>query len=120
MNVNCIECEKDFSIHLQEYKHPVTKHKGYVIETYFHCPHCRKKYVSFVTDQRARKMQKNIKQFNKELPKKINTERSKKMRGELTEKQCLEAIDEHCGQLDSMKQELRERMDKLKQQVASV
>lgn len=62
--VVCDDCNKKFEIKkLKEKKHP----KG-VVETYFKCPHCQKKYIAFVTDQEARKTQHQIKKLYASLP----------------------------------------------------
>ncbi|MFJ5625431.1 hypothetical protein ACIQD3_22640 [Peribacillus loiseleuriae] len=112
MIVNCDECSQEFNINLKEYEHPASRIKGYVIETYFRCPHCNKKYVSFVTDKQARKMQQEIKRFSKQKLK-IDFRN-------MTEEEFKAAVDEHHKKLDEMKQELAERMNILKEKVMAL
>lgn len=109
--VICDECEKEFPIHLREFEHPAHKIKGYVIETYFRCTHCGHKYISFVTDRQARKMQKDIKRFHQLIKKQNYTG--------LSEVEYKKAIDDQYGVLEKMKAELKGRMDGLKELVAS-
>ncbi|WP_051405043.1 hypothetical protein [Bacillus cihuensis] len=112
MNVTCDVCTKDFDVNLKEYEHPVSRIKGYVIETYFRCPHCKKKYISFVTDKQARKVQQEINRFSKQKLK-INFRN-------MTEEEYKSAINEHHKKLDEMKQELTERMNMLKEEVKAL
>lgn len=61
MNVICDSCKKGFTVK--------TKKKEYGVdirETYFECTHCKKHYTSFVTNQEARKLQKEIKALTPE------------------------------------------------------
>ncbi|MBO0962007.1 hypothetical protein J1P26_20075 [Neobacillus sp. MM2021_6] len=109
--VTCDECEKEFPIHLREFEHPAHKFKGYVIETYFRCAHCGHKYISYVTDKQARKMQKDIRQLHEQIIK-------KSYKG-LSEENYKKAIDEQYSVLEIMKSELKARMDGLKELVAS-
>ncbi|MFJ5716545.1 hypothetical protein [Neobacillus sp. NPDC093127] len=109
--VTCDECEKEFTIHLREFEHPAHRFKGYVIETYFRCTNCGHKYISFVTDKQARKMQKEIKRFHEQIKKKSYTG--------LSEEVYKKAIDDQYVVLEKMKSELKVRMDGLKTLVAS-
>jgi uncharacterized protein YlaI len=57
MLATCNEgCEKTFN--LDELKEK--KLKNGVIETYFKCPHCHKKYNCFYTDKEIRKLQAKL------------------------------------------------------------
>lgn len=105
----CDDCQNKITINLQEYEHPVHKFKGYVIETYFKCPHCQKKYIAFVTDKQARTMQKEIRQYHQQIYKKDYSG--------LTEEERKAKIDEQYVVLNDMKQKLKVRMDELKAQV---
>lgn len=109
--VKCDSCKKDFNIHLKEFEYPSHQFKGYVIETYFNCAHCQRKYLAYVTYKEIRKMQKEIKQFHEDISK-INFY-------VLTEDEYVEAIEKHYVNLKGMKQELGKRMDELKVQVIS-
>lgn len=62
----CDKCQNNFVIHPVDYEHPAHKLKSYVIETYFRCPSCNEKYIAYVTDTKARKMQKEIKRFHQQ------------------------------------------------------
>ncbi|MGG3800447.1 hypothetical protein [Metabacillus fastidiosus] len=104
MQTTCDECGKEFHIIPREHKH--TYH---IIETYFRCIHCGKRYTSFVMDKEARQLQKEIKEFSKQKRKLYNPN--------MTEEEYKKAVDDHHAKLDAMKQELKERMDKLKEQV---
>ncbi len=80
--VICDYCEEEFEIKLKERKHP----KG-IIETYFNCPHCKEKYISFVTDVKARQLQAEMNKLRdkfysiqKELYK-----RSNRLKGKITD-----------------------------------
>ncbi|GIN86964.1 hypothetical protein J6TS2_33500 [Heyndrickxia sporothermodurans] len=110
--VTCDECQNDFNIYLQEYQYPVTQVKGYVIETYFMCPHCNKKYIAFVTDKQARKMQKEIRSYHNQIFKKDYTG--------LTEEEYKKEIDKQHNVLNIMKQELKIKMDNLKEQIKAL
>lgn len=112
MNKNscvCDKCKNEFIVSLKTLEHPANKLKGYVIETYFRCPHCNEKYIAFVTDKQARKMQKEIREFHKQI---INQDYSS-----LSEKEYKEKIDEQHEVMNGMKQKLMARMDELKVQV---
>nr|BDD45035.1 hypothetical protein 23 [Bacillaceae bacterium] len=67
MVVKCDKgCKKIFDILIQSEEH------GEIIESFFRCPHCQKKYVISVTNKEIREMQKGIKQLTdslKDLPK---------------------------------------------------
>ena len=57
MKVTCDSCTKVFNVKLKE------KNRSYgIIETYFTCKHCKKRYTSFVTDRDVRRWQREIKQ----------------------------------------------------------
>ncbi|TQR28334.1 hypothetical protein C7Y47_22090 [Lysinibacillus sphaericus] len=105
----CDDCQNKITINLQEYEHPAHKFKGYVVETYFKCPHCQKKYIAFVTDKQARKMQKEIRQYHQSIIKRDYSG--------LTEEEYKAEIDKQYVVLNGMKQELKIRMDELKAQV---
>lgn len=104
MQTTCDECNKDFRIIPREHKH--TYH---IIETYFRCIHCGKRYTSFVMDKEARQLQKEIKEFSKQKRKIDYTK--------MTEEEYMQAVDDHHEKLEALQQELKERMDKLKEQV---
>lgn len=61
-DVKCDECDEVFKIRLIEKPHP-----GKIIETFFRCPCCKHKYVSFVTDEWARQEQRKIAKLHDEL-----------------------------------------------------
>ncbi|MBY6758653.1 hypothetical protein HYH82_15275 [Clostridium botulinum] len=57
MLTTCNEgCGKTFNLDKLKEK----KLKNGVIETYFKCPHCHKKYNCFYTDKEIRKLQANL------------------------------------------------------------
>lgn len=107
--VTCDTCKKEFTINLREYKHPFEKIKGYVAETYFTCPHCRKKYISYATDKVIRKKQKEIKEYHRQIFKKVYSG--------LTAEEFKSLIDQQYAELNKMKICLKEQMDKLKELV---
>lgn len=106
----CDDCQSEINVSVKEYEYPAHKFKGYVIETYFRCPHCNKKYFVCVTDKDARKMQKEIRRFHLEQIVKG------KYKG-LTEEEYKAKIDELYAEMDGMKQKLKVRMDRLQNQV---
>lgn len=53
--VICDKCNKKFELKLKTRKLPLN-----IIETYFTCPHCKEKYVSYYTDESIREKQKKI------------------------------------------------------------
>lgn len=106
----CDECQNKITMNLQEYEHPAHKFKGYVIETYFKCPHCQKKYIAFVTDKQARKMQKEVMQYHQSIIKRDYSH--------ITDEEEYKAeIDKQYAVLNDMKAKLKVRMDDLKAQV---
>lgn len=107
--INCDECKKEFPLNVKTLEHPANKLKGYVIESYFRCPHCNTKYIAVVTDKQARKMQKEIRKFQQQI--------YKHNYSNLTEEEYKAKIDEQYEVHDAMKQKLRSRMDELKTQV---
>ena len=96
--VNCDKCKKDFPIKLKEKKHG----QG-ITETYFSCPHCKEKYIAFVTDAEARKGQREMKALNLSLSKEKDPEKKNKLLNDIRQK----------------KFKLKLHMDRLKQEVAS-
>lgn len=55
MKVNCDKCKKDFEMDI---KTEIVK--GDIERTYFICPYCNKKYISFYTNSKIRKKQQEI------------------------------------------------------------
>ncbi|WP_026104993.1 hypothetical protein [Halalkalibacterium ligniniphilum] len=53
--VRCDDCGRSTKMALQ-----VRKYGQGMQETYFECEHCTKKYTCYVTDERARKLQKKL------------------------------------------------------------
>ena len=98
MNVNCNECHKDFDIALKEKKHG----KG-IIEKYFFCSHCSTRYSSAFTNDRARKIQKQIRQLWTEI------------------KDCrnVQLAEHKKAKIDRLTEENKQIMDSLKEQYAS-
>lgn len=79
----CDHCGKVFNVKFREKKHP-----GKVIETYFRCPSCKKKYFCFAKDEKVRELQELIKREESPfkrvtLQRKIN-ERMNKLKERLT------------------------------------
>lgn len=105
----CDDCQKEINVSVKDYEYPAHQLKGYVIETYFRCPHCNKKYIVCVTDRDARKMQKEIRRFHQQIIK-------GNYKG-LTEEEYKAKVDEQYAVMDGMKQKLKIRMDELKAQV---
>lgn len=108
----CDECQSEITINLKEYKHLAHKLKNYVVETYFRCPHCNKKYIAFVLDKQGREMQKEIKQYHKQIMKRDYSG--------ITEEEYKAKIDEQYVVLNGMKEKLKIRMDELKTQVLEI
>ncbi|MET4560766.1 hypothetical protein ABIA69_001910 [Lysinibacillus parviboronicapiens] len=105
----CDDCQKEIIVSVKDYEYPAHQLKGYVIETYFRCQHCDKKYSVIVTDKQARKMQKEIRRFHQQIIK-------GNYKG-LTEEEYKEKIDEQYAVMEGMKQQLKIRTDELKAQV---
>lgn len=55
INAICDECGKESKVDLKEKRHP-----GKVIEAYFCCKHCNKKYFCFATDPEIRELQDRV------------------------------------------------------------
>ena len=105
--VICDECQRGFVItNIKEKKHPKE-----IIESYFKCPHCHKKYTAYVTDKEARKQQREIKLFHRKI---IPRDYSR-----LSEEEYKAEIDKQQAELTTMKIVLEKRMNELKQQQAS-
>lgn len=51
----CDNCGKVFNVKYREKRHPKK-----IIETYFNCKHCKKKYFCFATDSEVRQLQEEI------------------------------------------------------------
>lgn len=67
--VVCDECNKKFEIEVKTRKLPLG-----IVETYFVCPHCKTKYVSFYTDESIREKQKKINKMWEEYRKLKNSD----------------------------------------------
>jgi|SRR5690625_362035 len=91
-NVQCDECHGHFKVNLKQ-----KKHGNGVIETYFTCRHCDKHYTSFVTNARARRMQRTI----SKLYKSINIH-------------DIESFQNKQREIEQEKQKLKQLMDELK------
>jgi len=63
--VQCDECKKPMAVNLNERKHP-----GGIIEVYIQCPHCKEEYISYVTDEWARREQKEVTKAHEKYMKK--------------------------------------------------
>lgn len=103
--VFCDECDKDFKIKMKEKKHGVSIH-----ESYFVCPHCKKKYTAFVTDPECRKMQREI----AEIHKGVSVPADEFKNGQITETEYKSKIDAIHEKIDSIKQQLAPKMNQLK------
>jgi len=98
---------KKFTVtNIKEKKHPKE-----IIESFFKCPHCHKKYTAFVTDKEARKQQREIKLFHRKI---ITRDYSR-----LSEEEYKAEIERQNDELNMMKIILEKRMSELKQQLAS-
>jgi hypothetical protein len=62
LEVTCDNCNKEFSMSVKEKKHG----RG-IIETYFICPNCNTKYSCGFTNERARKIQRQIRRLWDEI-----------------------------------------------------
>lgn len=71
-------CKKQFEVT----KFKEKTHKNNVIETYFRCPHCNKKYVCFFTDDRIRKKQSEVRRLSNNP---ANNQRIEQLQAELKE-----------------------------------
>lgn len=60
----CDKCGKPVPILLQERKHP-----GGIIESYIKCPHCKEEFISYVTDQWARREQDEVRKLHEKYMK---------------------------------------------------
>lgn len=56
MQATCDNCGKALNVKYKEKRHPKK-----IIETYFRCKHCKKKYFCFATDSEVRQMHIDIK-----------------------------------------------------------
>lgn len=94
MDVICDSCKKGFPVK--------TKKKEYGVdirETYFECTHCKKHYTSFVLNQEARKLQKEIRELTP------------------NKKENVEAYQAKMDLIEEKKEKLKEVMLALKAQV---
>jgi hypothetical protein len=106
MKVTCDECQKEFTItELREKKHPKQ-----VIETYFQCPHCQKKYVAFVTDPVIRKLQFDIRKLQ-DNPPKVSP-------GDVVASMYVEKLKKHYAKVEKLEIEIKNKMNALKQLMA--
>jgi transposase-like protein len=62
VEINCDSCSKAFYLVIKE-----KKHGNGIIETYFTCPACNKRYSSAFTNERSRKCQKLIRKLWDEI-----------------------------------------------------
>ncbi|MEH7249152.1 hypothetical protein V7114_20545 [Neobacillus niacini] len=62
MEINCDGCSKSFSLVIKE-----KKCGNGIIETYFTCPECNKRYSSAYTNARTRKLQRQIRKLWDEI-----------------------------------------------------
>lgn len=100
MEVRCDECNKHFTItNLKEKKHP----KG-IVETYFKCSACKKKYVAFVTNQQIRKLQLKLRNLRAGLSK-------------ISEQ---EHYNNKLREIESMQKTIEARMNELKERTIYV
>ena len=56
IQATCDHCGKIFNVKYREKRHP-----GKIIEVYFKCKHCEKKYFCFATDPKVRMLHEQIK-----------------------------------------------------------
>lgn len=79
----CDNCGKVFNVKFREKKHP-----GKIIETYFRCPRCKKKYFCFAKDEKVRELQELIKReespFKRVAMQREINERMNKLKERLT------------------------------------
>lgn len=94
--VKCDSCNKEFEIKLQVKKHP-----GAVEETYFICPKCKERYVSYFTDKDIRAKQKQINKLWEEY------------RKAKTQEEVVRIADK----IATLKAEIGENIDKLKRKM---
>ncbi|GKV65497.1 MULTISPECIES: hypothetical protein [unclassified Sporosarcina] len=106
-DVSCDNCQKEFTIK------PKTKNHGISIkETYFICPHCKEKYIAFVTDPECRKLQKQIREFRETK----NIPAQQFAANEITDEEYIQAIDDIEKQINRLTQQLEPKMNQLKEQ----
>lgn len=87
-------CNKEFELDNFEEE----RHSQGIIEVYFRCPHCKKKYTSYFTDRNIRTKQSKIKRL-------CDKYRSSKTQGELIN---------NLKQIEELKASIKKDMDNLK------
>jgi len=60
--VNCDKCNKDFKMKIK-----TRKYLRGVTEVYFKCPHCGERYTGYYTNDKIKKMQRELNDLNKKL-----------------------------------------------------
>jgi len=93
-NVNCDKCGADFKIKLRK----KTKSGGIEV-TYFTCPKCFNKYTVSVFDAECRKLQREIRGFDKRI---------QSVAQQFTQREIGE--DQYMSAIDSLKAERKEKM----------
>lgn len=103
MEVTCDNCSRKFQIKMKKQNHGLE-----IKEHYFQCPNlkCKKRYTSFVTNQEARKLQKEIRALSAELPGHAATSSPEEYR---------QKVDE----VDAKQKELTGLMNRLKAEIKS-
>lgn len=103
--VTCDNCSEDFKIKLRIKKHGVA-----IQESYFTCPHCKAKYIAFVTDQECRKMQRDIAKARKSK----NQIGADLANEKISEEEYVERIDAVEDEMKAIQSDLEQRMNNLK------
>jgi transposase-like protein len=98
VEINCDSCSKAFYLVIKE-----KKHGNGIIETYFTCPACNKRYSSAFTNARTRKLQRQIRKLWDEIRGCGNVQLAETMR----------------AKIDKLTEENKKIMTALKEQFAS-
>lgn len=105
VQVSCDNCGKLFKI-----KAKTKTHRVNIKETYFRCPHCKKKYISFVIDGECRRLQREI----VSLMKSKYVPASMLVNGEINDDEYMKEINKINAEVKEKQQILKTKMDKLK------
>ncbi|WP_339161776.1 hypothetical protein [Siminovitchia sp. FSL W7-1587] len=106
--VECDHCRKPITIRTKEKKHG----KG-IVETYFVCPHCQRRYTAFVTNAEIRKRQREIRQLHES----VNKPAKDFTAGRIDKHEYKQAIDKIHEKIHKKKAELEPLMQELKNKV---
>lgn len=102
MEATCDKCSRKFEIKMKKRTHGID-----ITEHYFICPKCKKRYTSYVTDQKVRSLQKEVRILSKEL---------REHAAYSSPATYKEKVDE----VDKMHKEIKKVMEKLKADITKI